>query len=273
MYVRSTVRFHFSFLISILAGIVAGCVGTAEISPRAQTKTASQSARAPLHIVFAIDISDSVCSKQRELELANVQKLLPNIGPGDTVEVFQISDVTAFAAPLFSETMPPPSAGLTRSKVTEIERRRGELKRQLSARLNLAFASPDRKINSTDVFSIFDRFKPDAQGRETRLVMVGDGLHVDGLNISASVQPVNMESMDFVTLKIATFVQRLIKRYRWSNTTLKGAAVYFLLPDGAACSVPNKGSATDLGRAYKQLVEALGGELRRFEPYLTGHEL
>ena len=254
---------HWWFMIGavILMTSAAGCSSSAKPQP---------SRRAPLKIDFWVDQSDSVCAEQRVSWEESARKILGKLGPDDVVEIFEISDVTAGAAPLFREQMPHLSDKPLMSERIAYLKKLAEFAKRLEKAIKEAFAGAgNRQIRSTDIFSVFSRFEAD-DTREGRLFVFTDGLHVDAKNTGKRI---NMETMDFAAVDVRTFIKDLFGRYRWSNRTLERTNVLIVLPDAKKCPAANRSNIVDLQRTYAALIQSLGGNLHRFETFLTGGEL
>ena len=246
-------------------------VVVAGIAFRAWTSKISvaDSSRKARKVQIWVDQSSSVCTEQRTKWLGYVDLILQKLQSNDLVELFDISDTTAGASPLFSRVAPRLPEEPTKSDEDAYQHELSAFQVGLQQALDRAFSDSQRNVFSTDIFSLFARFRPDPE-REGVLFLLTDGLHVDAAGFRG--RRINMEQ-HLADLNVASFVQEVSGRYRLDSRTLAHARVTLLLPDAAACPQLPKADVFRIREVYGALVTSAGGSLNQVETYLSGGEL
>jgi len=245
--------------------VVAGIVFRA----RTSEMSVADSGRKARKVQIWVDQSTSICAEQRTKWLGYLDLVLQKLQPNDLVEVFDISDATAGTSPLFSRVAPQLPEDATKSEGDDYQDKLTEFQDGLQQALDRAFAGAQRNVLSTDIFSLFARFRPDAK-RVGVLFLLTDGLHVDAAEFKG--KRINMEQ-HLADVNTLSFVEEVSARYQWDSGTLAHARVTLLLPDAAVCPQLPKADIFRVKEIYGALVAAAGGSLNQVETYLNGGEL
>lgn len=208
-----------------------------------------------------IDQSASISSQQRAHWMGEAEKIIASIKPGDSITTYSIHDQTLRTKPHFEAHIPPldEDAGLDdqlRVKQKLVEAKNGT-REALQKALDAAGQAP-----KTDIFSAFDRSSVGQRNCRVALFFFSDCLH------AAERDEINLEQTRLVEDRFPQIIEATARRHGWRNNTLKGAAVYAILPSAQSGQGQPLNDVRILKAFYQSMVSSIGGQLVSFETTL-----
>jgi len=201
--------------------------------------------------VLSIDVTAFFTPQQRAAWRPVAKSIAAASKPGTELHVLAISDHTLDSGSFFHRLMPvEPDRG--NASIEDLIGGKTELIkfRQDSERaLDSLFAIPGNSA-MTDVFSVFDRLPKST----TELILMTDALN--------STTDCDLEHMALKRDAYNGIIQALASKHRWSNATLRGVSVKFVLPSVEAGNKTKfVNDRRTLREFYDLLIRTIGGSL------------
>jgi hypothetical protein len=235
------------FLVFAAAILAVGCGKT----------TSAGRAHQASHYWLFFDESASVRDRQKANWPQEATRLAGRLQYGDAAEIDLIHARTADAAPqfrgaipLFDENSP---RDMQEAAKRELIRVRRDAKKAIAEAIH---PTQSIHVNATDVFGVFDRFRPDPD-RQNLILIFSDGLE--------SADPrLNLERSCLAQMNLESAITDLAHRRRWHDRSLAGANVFFILPGVSSNDAKSCNDSGQLRAFYSMLIGAIGGNLVDF---------